>query len=144
MRQVSRSKNLDQKIMISSLSFLVLQMREDPVYIHAIQIKEKFGLKMRKETISLCMQMEILQKKCQFLSIWTKWQMEQKIKNLNHQECWMESLWKMNVNFYLPQSLWPIQDFFMLEMMDLDANFSIKSKLLTCLEHSINKNQIEI
>ena len=144
MRLENRSKNLVQKIMIISLSYLVLQMKEDQVSIHAILIKERYGLKMRKETFSLFMLMGILLKKCQFLSIWIKWWMEQKIKNLNLLECLMENLWKMNANFYLLQSRWLIQDFFMLEMMELDVNFLMKSKLYTCLGLSINKNKIKI
>lgn len=64
MRSENRLKNLVQKIMIISLNFLVLQMKEDQVYIQAILIKEKYGQKMRKETFSLFMQMEILLKKC--------------------------------------------------------------------------------
>ena len=76
MRLENRSKNLVQKIMIISLSYLVLQMKEDQVSIHAILIKERYGLKMRKETFSLFMLMGILLKKCQFLSIWIKWWME--------------------------------------------------------------------
>ena len=144
MRLENRSKNLVQKIMIISLSYLVLQMKEDQVSIPVILIKERYGQKMRKETFSLFMLMGILLKKCQFLSIWIKWWMEQKIKNLNLLECLMENLWKMNANFYLLQSRWLIQDFFMLEMMELDVNFLMKSKLYTCLGLSINKNKIKI
>lgn len=68
MRLENRSKNLDRKITITSLSFSESQMKEDPVSIHAILTKERFGLKMRKETFSLFMLMEILLKKCLFLS----------------------------------------------------------------------------
>ena len=144
MKSESKLKILVQKIMIISLNFLVLQMKEDQVSIHAILIKVKSGQKMKREIFSSYMLTEILQKKCLFLSIQIKWQMELKIKNLNLLECKMENLWKMNVNFYRLQNLWHIQDYFMLEMMVPDVNFSTKNKQRICLELSINKSKTRI
>lgn len=73
MKLANRLKNLEQKTMITFLSYLVLLMKENPESILAILTKGKSGLKMKRETFSLSMQMEIVLRKCQCLSIWTRW-----------------------------------------------------------------------
>jgi hypothetical protein len=73
MNKDNRLKTLATKIMIIFLKCLEFQMREDLEYILLIWILVKFGLKMKKETILLFMQMEIQLKKCQLVLILTKW-----------------------------------------------------------------------
>jgi len=73
MNKDNRLKTLATKIMITSLKCLEFQMREDLESTQLIWILVKFGLKMKKGTILLCMQMVIQLKKCQLVLILTKW-----------------------------------------------------------------------
>ena len=135
MNRANRLKILVIKIMITSLKCLEFPMREDLVYTLLIQILEKFGLKMKKVTILLFMQMEIQLKKCRLVLILTKWQKELNIKNQILQEFKMENSSKINANSYLHQSQWLTLVCFLLKVMDLELNFSIKLSYNICSEH---------
>lgn len=132
MNKANRLKTLATKIMITSLKCLESPMREDLEYTQLIQILVKFGLKMKKVTISLCTQMEIQLKKCQLVLILIRWQKVLNIKNPILLEFKMESLLKINVNSCPHQNQQLIPVYSSLEVMDLELNFSIRLNSNIC------------
>ena len=134
MNKVNRLKTLATKIMIISLKCLGFRMREDLEYIQLIQILVKFGLKMKKVTISLYMRVEIQLKKCLLVLILTRWQKELNIKNRILREFKMENLLKISANSCPHQNQWLIPVYFSLKVMDLESSFSIRLNSNICSE----------
>lgn len=118
--------------MIISLSCLVFLVNEDLVFTQQILIKEESGLKMRKVIILLFTQTVIQLKKCLFHLIWIRWSKESKTRNQILLEWKMVGISKMNANSFLLQRAWPIQDYSILEMVDMVANFLTKNNWDIC------------